>query len=374
MTKIKFLLPVCLLLIAFACESDNDATDGVDNPPSNVSFDRTPLLENWADNIIIPAYNDFVTRAQAMTADAVAFQELPSLENLENVRASWLDAYTIWQRVSMFENGPAETIGLRLQLNTYPADTNQINTNATTGDYNLSLSSNRDAKGFPALDYLLYSQPIEDLITFYNGDQGPNFLAYLVDVVQDIEALSTQVRDEWSSGFRDDFVNNNGSSANASVDRYVNDYIFYLERNLRAGKMGIPGGVFSGTVDANLLEGRFIATISNDMFLEGLNAIQNFFEGRSYTTGANGLGLDDYLDTLDVNANGTLLSTVINDQFDLARNAVENLDSFQNELSINPPSAFLEAYGEVQRLVPLLKVDMVSALSIGIDFVDADGD
>jgi hypothetical protein len=34
----------------------------------------------------------------------------------------------------------------------------------------------------------------------------------------------------------------------------------------------------------------------------------------------------------------------------------------------------LLAYDEVQRAVPLLKVDMVSAMSINIDFVDADGD
>ena len=68
------------------------------------------------------------------------------------------------------------------------------------------------------------------------------------------------------------------------------------------------------------------------------------------------------------------MSTLINNQFDAARNAVDGLRSFQEELQTDPPIAFLNAYDEVQRIVPLLKVDMVSGLSISIDFVDADGD
>ena len=34
----------------------------------------------------------------------------------------------------------------------------------------------------------------------------------------------------------------------------------------------------------------------------------------------------------------------------------------------------LEAYDELQRAVVLLKVDMIQAMNISIDYVDADGD
>ncbi len=54
---------------------------------------------------------------------------------------------------------------------------------------------------------------------------------------------------------------------------------------------------------------------------------------------------------------------------------VSTLDSFRIEIENNNPATdMLLAYDEVQRIVPLLKVDMVSAMSISIDFVDADGD
>ena len=62
-------------------------------------------------------------------------------------------------------------------------------------------------------------------------------------------------------------------------------------------------------------------------------------------------------------------------RLDLAREMVTSLGAFKSEIEENtPPTDMLMAYDEVQRVVPLLKVDMVSAMSIAIDFVDADGD
>ena len=59
----------------------------------------------------------------------------------------------------------------------------------------------------------------------------------------------------------------------------------------------------------------------------------------------------------------------------MARDMVEALQAFKTEIEENsPPTDMLMAYDEVQRAVPLMKVDMVSAMSIAIDFVDADGD
>ena len=332
------------------------------------------MLENWADNIIIPGYQDFVSRSENLTAEALSFQENPSLDNLMALRASWLVAYTTWQRISLFETGPAEDIGLRLNVNIYPADTSLIEDNILAGTYDFGLSSNRVAKGFPALDFLLHGDTEEALLALYNGALGTNYLQYVVDITQDIQELSTQVRDEWTGGFRDTFVANNGSSATASVDRLVNDYIFYYERFLRAGKMGIPGGVFSGTVAPQNIEAFYKGDISQALFLEGLDATQDFFNGVAYNSSAQGASLSSSLEALNAVSNGADLNDIINSQFNMARNAVQALGSFADELESTPPIAFLEAYDEVQIIVPLLKVDMVSAMSISIDFADADGD
>ena len=365
---------VTVVLITYACSSDSSPSGDDDQGPIPSSFDRTAVLENWADNIIIPGYVDFQSKVNTLEDATTAF--VTNSNDLTAIRAAWLDAYTTWQRVSMFENGPAETVGLRLNVNIYPANVTDIEENIASGSYDLTLSSNRSAKGFPTLDYLLFGIGADDaaILSIYNGAEGDAYKQYLQDIVADMQGLITTVLNEWQGGFRDTFVNNDVSSATASVDRFVNDYIFYYERHLRAGKMGIPGGVFSGTVEPNTIEALYAGNLSKQFFLEGLDAVQDFFNGRAYNGNAQGESLNSYLDELNVIKDGADLSTIINDQFNTARQSVQGLGSFADELQNTPPTAFLNAYDEVQRIVPLLKVDAVSALSISIDFVDADGD
>lgn len=190
-----------------------------------------------------------------------------------------------------------------------------------------------------------------------------------------MENLVTQVVSEWKSDYRDTFVSNDGASSTASVDRFVNDFVFYYEKFLRAGKMGIPLGVFSGEVLPRNVEAYYKADVSNELFLEGLSSVQNFFNGTHYQKTSSGESLASYLEALNSLKGGEDLAELINDQFDAARSSVEALASFRSEIENNaPPTNMLKAYDEVQRAVPLLKVDMVSAMNISIDFVDADGD
>ncbi len=371
MKKIVFVL--FLIGVMVACSTSDDSSQDDENTGD---FDRSAMLANWADNIILPGYADFSSEVDEMELAMTDFTNTPNLENLNALRTAWQEAYVIWQRVSMFEVGPAETNGLRLNLNIYPTNTEQITQNIEDGTYNLSLSSNRSAKGFPALDYLLFGIESTDqgIVDRYAGTNGEEERNYLTDIVVDIRVLTEEVKDAWANGYRDTFVNNDGASATASVDRFVNDYIFYFEKHLRAGKMGIPAGVFSGTPIPESIEAFYKADLSKTLFLEGLQASQNFFNGRHYDGNGQGESLSSYLDELDTMKNGESLKTIINDQFDLARTSVMSLSNFSEELNQTPPIQFLEAYDEVQRAVPLLKVDMVSAMSIAIDFVDADGD
>lgn len=375
MKKILGLLIVVLVIVA-CTESDDTGTTttgGGGNPPVG-TFDRSAMLANWADNIIIPGYIDFTAKVAALETATAAFNA--DATNLTEIRAAWLDAYTTWQRVSMFEIGPAETVNLRLNLNIYPSNTETIENNIASETYDLGLSSNRVAKGFPAIDYLLYGTASADteILAKFNGADGEKYSNYLTAIVADIKTLSNGVLSEWQENYRDVFVNNDGASATASTDRLVNDYIFYYEKFLRAGKMGIPGGVFSGTVEAGNIEALYAGNLSKQLFLEGLDAVQDFFNGKAYASSSTGESLQSYLVELNTVSNGADLDDIINAQFDAARTAVVNLGSFKDELAVNPPSNFLEAYNQVQRVVPLLKVDMVSAMSISIDFADADGD
>ncbi|MEM0933681.1 MAG: imelysin family protein [Bacteroidota bacterium] len=386
--KYFWILPIFLALFIWACSSDSDDTENptedigmtdndngtTDDDGSSTTFDRSAMLVNWADNIIVPSYNAFLTTHASFKSEFSTFQTTPTEENLVNLRQAWIDAYKGWQAVSMFEIGPAEDNGLRLNINTYPTDIDLITNNILSGTYNLELPSNRDSKGFPALDYLFNGTGASDteiLATFTDMTTGDAQLTYVSDIIDDIEMRVTAVRDAWQDGYRDTFVTNDGSSATASVDRYVNDFIFYYEKFLRAGKMGIPLGVFTGIQVPTTIESYFYPELSNELFQDGLNAVQNFFNGFAFGTENPGESLASYLTTL--NEEG--LRDEILAQFESARTAVTALEPFRTEIETNDPALdMLAAYDEVQRAVAMLKVDMVSSMSIAIDFVDADGD
>mgnify|MGYP001385146875 CR=1 FL=1 len=371
-------------LLVWACSGDGgddaDPTDpdGGGNGGGVVEFDRGAMLANWADFIIIPSYVGFLDDFADLNTAFDTFRGQPDATSLENLRAAWLQSYKSWQWISMYEIGPAEQEGLRLNVNTYPTDTDLLEQNVASGSYDLGLPSNRDAKGFPALDYLLNGLGDSEeaiLMAYTDGTSGPGYFAYIEDVLTDIETRVQRVADAWVKEYRNTFVSNDGASSTASVDRFVNDYIFYYEKFLRAGKMGIPLGVFTGTPAPNTLEAYYKRGVGNELFLEGLNAVQDFFNGKALDGSGEGESLASYLRELNTVKEGENLDELINSQFDLARDMVGSLQAFKTEIEENtPPTDMLMAYDEVQRVVPLLKVDMVSAMSIAIDFVDADGD
>jgi len=367
-----------VLTLVWACSSDSDADDTVIvDPVDEVSFERSTMLINWADNIIIPSYVAFSSDLDELVSSFNTFKEDASEINLVELRSSWVNAYISWQRVAMFEIGPAETVGFQLNMNIYPTNTENIDEFIVSGSYDLSLSSNRSSKGFPALDYLLNGLGEDDtsILAFYNGDNKDALFTFTEDVLLDMKSLTDTVLSDWTEGYRDTFVVNDGASSTASVDRMVNDYIFYYEKYLRAGKMGIPLGVFSGAPLPENVEAYYEGTISNELFLEGLNAVQDFFNGKHFNSETEGESLASYLDALNSVKDGEDLSSLINAQFNTARDLVSDLAAFREEIeNNNTPTAMFLAYDEVQKAVPMLKVDMVSAMSISIDFVDADGD
>ena len=356
----------------------SDDIDPNPGPDTGGTFERGPMLANWADNIIIPAYTDFSSKLNELSTDYDTFKSDTTPANLVALRASWIEAYKAWQHVEMFEVGPAETVGLRLNINAYPTDTEAVESNATGGTYDLKLPSNRVDKGFPALDYLLngIGETDDDITAKLSSDTGKaSYIPYMEAIITDMQSLTEEVVSEWQQGYRDTFVENDGASATASVDRFVNAYIFYYEKFLRAGKMGIPLGVFTGTTLPGNLEAYYAEDLSKTLFLEGLNATQDFFNGKHFGTDAKGESLASYLDALNSLKQGEDLSEIINDQFEVARESVTALNAFREEIENNAtPTDMFEAYDEVQRLVPLFKVDMVSAMSISISYVDADGD
>ncbi|WP_196895182.1 imelysin family protein [Aureivirga marina] len=368
--KVLFLL---IAVLAISCGSDDSGSNG--NGTDN--FDRKVMLENWADNIIIPSYEDFQSKMNDLNQKTEAFVADATAENLESLRTSWLNAYKIWQHVSMYEIGKSEELTFRNFMNIYPTSATKIEGFVTSGTYNLQLPSTYDAQGFPALDYLLYGisdAAISYEIHFTTGPKAAGYKDYLTAVVSRMKTLTDEVVADWKGTFRNDFVNNNGGTASSSVNTMVNKYVFYYEKFLRAGKIGIPVGVFSTTALPEKVEGYYSAVNSKMLFEEALTAVQNFFNGKHYTSATTGESLKSYLVALNAKKNGENLDVAINNQWESARTFSQSVDAnFANQIT-NDKAKMLGLYDEVQKAVLLLKVDMMSAMSISVDYSDADGD
>ena len=181
--------------------------------------------------------------------------------------------------------------------------------------------------------------------------------------------------DDWKNGYRDTFVNNEGSEATSSFNKLVNDYIFYYEKHLRAGKIGIPAGVFTGSSAPEKVEGLYSGK-SKELFMAGLDATQAFFNGKSPDSNlaVEGIGLKTYLDFVQDISGGEDLGELINVQFESAKQQAEELEENFSIQVETDNSVMLQTYDELQKNVVNMKVDMLQALNIRVDYVDADGD
>ena len=370
MKKLSFFF---LALVLTACIPDDASEMAVDTD----SFDREAMLAHWADNLIVPAFRNYATKVTALQAAAAQFADAPDEAKLAELRTAWRSAYLAWQSVAPYNIGPAEAAGLRSATNIYPTDAAAIEENIAAENYVLDLPSKNAEQGFPALDYLLHGIAGTDaaLLTRYTDTaRGQAYRSYLMAVANRLHTLSVQVADEWAGDARNAFVSNSGSSATGSVNSLLNDYLFHFEKDLRAAKVGIPAGVFSsGSRFPEMTEGYYAGDLSRELFVEALDATQDFFNGRAFGSSTDGPGIRTYLNYLNDGAESELAAQ-INARFDEARTIATGLDaSFARQVA-EDHEAMLSAYDALQKNVILMKVDMFQALNVKVDFVDADGD
>lgn len=365
----KLALIFTVLTLLFACGGSGSETPVVVTD----TFDRAAMLTHLADNIIIPAFEDFETKVNTLSVATESFTTTATEENLEALKKAWLSAYKTWQYVEMFNIGEAENMQFVNFINIYPATVTDIETNITTGGYDLAHPNNHDAQGFPALDYLLYGIGVDNtaVLEKYTTDtNAAGYKTYLTAVVAKMNTVTTAIVNDWNGSYRASFVNSFANTATSSVNKLINDFIYYFEKGLRANKIGIPAGVFSTDPLPEKVEGYYNQRNSKELALEALNAVEDFFNGKYYNTATQKLGFKAYLTYLKKDD----LVTAITNQIATARAIITGLDAnFYNQV-VTDKTKMTEAYDALQKVVILFKADMLQAFNISVDYVDADGD
>ncbi len=364
-----------LIILGLVWWSSCDVGDSGDN--GGVDFDRAQMLENYGQNIIIPAYTAFQDSVDQLSTAADSFAAEPTTDRLESLQSELKDARLAWQRVNLFQFGPAEMRVLRTSLNTYPTDTARIEDNIESGDYTLGSVSNQAAAGFPALGYLLHGVGADrqEIAAAYREEpDASDRMQYMVDNVVFVKQLTDQVTSSWQAG-QGDYIGtflseeNAGTDAGSSMGMMINAFVLHYERFIRDGKIGIPSGVRSAGVPRPRSTEAYYAGYSSELALENMKTVKRFYVGRGLEV-EDGLGLHQNIKALGAGE----LANEIQTELDSAIDEVSALNDPLSQQIQNDNEAVQSTFQEVQELVGLFKADMTSVLGVTITYQDNDGD
>lgn len=363
-----------ILIVSFfftACDNESGS--------EKVDFDRQAFLVNMADNVIQPSIENFALEAEGLSVATNSFNENISLESLEVLRAELKEAWLVYQHLAFVQVGPVANVNLRDRVNIFPAKADVIEENINTQDYVLGSASNVAAKGFPALDYLLFGtgETNEDVIAYFgNPDLGNNRLQYLTDLVEDIQTVSNIISQDWPD-YRSTFVGNTGTDVGSGTSLLVNEYNFQFDIRIKNAKIGFPAGGnprTGGVLSPQDVEA-FYSGWSGELAEKAVLSSIQVFKGEHFNANEDGLGLDDYLLALNAKTRDDQdLSVAIINQKTLALEEMEKISNPYSEIASTEGSQLVEVYNALQAVIPLIKVDMTSAMSVSITFQDNDGD
>jgi len=313
------LLTVCIGLAACTSRTSGSSDDGLDPAPG---FDRNALLEDLADEVILPAVADFDGEAGDLVEAVEAWSAEPAdAQRREAAQQAWLSASTTWQRLEVLQVGPAGGAGgpsaggrtggqsLREEIYSGPfanpcrADQELVDRGYAQTDF--FETSTVNAYGLDILEYLLFVDDgatrcssfaidLDQWNSLPDEDLQARRAEYAALVAARISDDAQRLDQAWAS-FRDDFVNagRSGSAFDSAQDAIDEVFaaLFYVDLVVKDDKVGTPAALNSRCLEDDCLEQ------SESQFAEASRVfvLANLESAREMFTAGQGVGFDDYL-------------------------------------------------------------------------------
>lgn len=363
-------LCVCVLVVGlWACKKETNGDSITDS-----SFDRKAMLTNMGTNLIIPGYQRLQAAVLLLDTSIAQFNQNPDEANLVVVQQNFKAAYKAWEYTCSFEFGPAEQQFLGKNINTFPTDVNQINTNIVSGSYNLDAIANWDAKGLPALDYLLFGVGTDNaaIVVQYTTDpSAANRKQYLAGISIDMKNKINIVLGAWKGGYLETFVNSTGTDIGSSTSYLYNGFVMGYEV-LKNYKFSLPLGRMMGqTAPAPEKVEAYYSGYSSELAKDHWSSTKDIWEGKGLN-GIDGIGFHEYLLSVE---GGTDLIVKTQQQQTNVVNVWAAMPAGRLSDAITQQFDKVDAVNtELQKLTRFYKSDMSSLLGITITFNSGDGD
>lgn len=355
------------MLFISACAPEEDLV--------NCDFDQQSMLTNYADNVIVPRFEDLSTGMTLFKGAVEAFNANPTIGLLNELRITFASNYLAYQHCGTFAFGPGLIDGsaFRERFNTFPTNVTSIQNSIDNGS--AASATPNSAVGFPAVEYLIFGQEgtsdQQIVDQFSTAPDAANRKAFLLQLVEEMQQTTDDIVAGWGT-YRSQFVSSTGVAQGSSVSLLVNELNFDSEV-LKNFKFKIPLGKFNGgIVIPENVEGLYAGN-SLELAEEHSVALKNVFTGTG-TNGADGQGLDDYLECLNAGGEEEPLRDAMLEQFDAIRAGIQSVPGPLSEALVSNKAIVDDAYDQMQLMVPLMKHEMTSILGVQINYQDNDGD
>jgi len=367
MNKVLILISIALLSLLIACNKD-------DENGGNTDFNRQEMLINYADNLIIPAFNDLSAKIAVLESASQAFLSNRNLDQLISLQNAWVAAYQSFQFANTFNLGAASEQGLNKamieEIGTFPVSEAKINANIASNNTNFN-DFNRDNRGFLAIEYLIFSLGNDQNEVLQRFEDNANTGTYLTALIAHLKNYVAPINNAWNGTYRNTFVNNTGTSIGSSTSQFYNEFVKSFEA-IKNFKVGLPVGKRPGQIDPEPTRVEaYYSGLSIDMIKLNLQAVEDIWYGKS-TAGLDGVGFKEYLESV---TGGPALVAATEAQMLEVKAALNALPNTRlSEQVINNTAQVDALYTELQKHTRFYKSDMSSLLGIAITFSSGDGD
>lgn len=341
-----------LLMLAAACGGDPD---------------RPSVLADLADEIVIPAYEEFRADAGELSTATSRLCSDPSDGALSGARAALAEARGGWSYLGSMRVGPVMDRRSWAVVR-WPVAVAEIED--LIADSSIELDRDRlanrigaDQRGLGAVEHLLYDSGAPGTADVVAALDDPRRCAYLRGVTEVIAEEASVVAAGWASSwdggepYREQFSEAGGEG----LDSVVNDVLFLLE------------------------------SITDLELGAALGAMGSAPRPEAIDEGPAGAGVEDLVDRLD-GARAVLigggdqpesglapllgedLAGRLKDQFVTARAAAETLEPTLRAAVVHSPAAVAAARDAIKAIQITVATEVVGRLGVTIGFSDADGD
>jgi len=382
LVKVVFFL--LLVSINSSCKKPENAALTAFN-----NFNRSGMLTNIGNNIIIPSYTAFTQKADSLYWATERFTANPTAGTLDTLQHQWLQANFAWKSCELFDFGPAYNNGNNnnIQMSFLVNSTFIEETiNKTPVPYDSTFipkpNLNLDIRGISALEYLLFD-PVNGNTTILsnytaNSAASSQRLNYLLGLAQDIHTNAHSILTAWApsgGNYIQTFISANGNDQNSSIGFLVNQIVAFADY-IKNDKIGDPLGEQNNSLTNPACSTCVETFYSNHAFASittNYQSINNVFFGIG-NNGVKGLGFDSLLNVLNSTVGSELLSKAVQGKMDTINIEINAFNVPLQQAVTSDASQVTTLFNSSKQLLVLLKIDMVNSLGVILTTTDNDGD